>query len=196
MFMLGKARPLLSTLVLVGFTVGCGQGVQFSIGQTNESFTQKGSVENNAIDVLWVVDNSSSMSPLQANLTSNFSSFISNFQTQGYDFHMAVTSTDIYKSEANFSNNQALTQFSDGIGATPSGIFDILSTTPNLDSVFVTNATTGINGSGDERAFSSMRDALNSPLNAGFLRANSFFAIVILSDEDDFSNSTRPESSW
>jgi hypothetical protein len=195
MFMVGSKRLLITGLVLLSVT-GCGSGVQFSIGQTSQSFTQKGTTVDNAIDVLWVVDNSGSMEPLQANLTANFSSFISNFQTQGYDFHMAVTTTDVYKSEANFLNNPALAKFGDGVGATPSGVFVILSTTPNLDDVFVNNATTGINGSGDERAFSSMRDALNSPLNAGFLRANSFFAIVILSDEDDFSNANRPESSW
>ncbi len=195
MFMVGSKRLIIAGLVLLSVT-GCGHGVQFSIGQTGQTFTQKGSTVNNAIDVLWVVDNSSSMSPLQTNLTSNFNSFISNFQTEGYDFHMAVTTTDAYKSEANFLNNSSLAQFGDGVGPNPSGVFVILSTTPNLDSVFVNNATTGINGSGDERAFSSMRDALNSPLNAGFLRANSFFAIVILSDEDDFSNANRSESSW
>jgi hypothetical protein len=42
----------------------------------------------------------------------------------------------------------------------------------------------------------SMRDALASPLNTGFLRSNSFLAIIILSDEDDFSSSTRAENSW
>ncbi len=195
MFMWGNKR-LIVLAVLSSFTLmGCGQGVQFSIGQTSQSFTQKAGSVKNAIDVLWVVDNSSSMAPLQANLTSNFNSFISNFEALGYDFHMAVTTTDSYKSEANFSNDPTLAKFGDGIGPT-SGIFVILSTTPNLGSVFVTNATTGINGSGDERAFSSMRDALNSPLNAGFLRTNSFLAVVILSDEDDFSNATRLEGSW
>jgi hypothetical protein len=185
-----------SALILLLMLIGCGKGVEFKIAGTSQSFTQSGNVIKNNIDILWVVDNSGSMGPLQANLTSNFNSFISNFQAQGYDFHMAVTTTDVYKSEANFLNTPSLAKFEDGIGAVPTGVFVIMPTTPNLDATFVNNATTGINGSGDERAFSSMRDALGSPLNAGFLRSDSFLAIIILSDEDDFSSSARVENSW
>jgi hypothetical protein len=145
-------RVLITAPILLLVLAGCGKGVDFSIAGTSQTFTQNGGVVKNAIDVLWVVDNSGSMEPLQTNLTSNFSSFISNFQTQGYDFHMAVTSTDVYKSEANFLNLPSMTQFSDGIGPTPSGVFVIMPTTPNLDATFVNNATTGINGSGDEHA--------------------------------------------
>jgi hypothetical protein len=37
---------------------------------------------------------------------------------------------------------------------------------------------------------------MSNPLNPAFLRSSSFFAVIILSDEDDFSNYSRAEDSW
>jgi hypothetical protein len=59
----------------------------------------------------------------------------------------------------------------------------------------VTNANQGDQGSGDERAFSSFKTTLQSAHNVGFHRAGAFLAIIILSDEDDFSDETRAENS-
>jgi hypothetical protein len=197
-----QKRVLIFGIVLGGFISGCGAPENFQIGQTSQSFNQNGVVVNTPLDILWVIDNSGSMAPLQANLTANFNSFISNFTAKGYDFRMAVTGTDAYKANTQFtgysSSNDALSLFQDGgfTGTSPSGVFVIIPSTPNMDSVFVNNASTGINGSGDERAFSSMMTTLQNPLNPAFLRSNSFFAIIIVSDEDDFSNYSRTESSW
>src|SRR5262249_40734277 len=127
---------------------------------------------NNKVDLLWVVDNSGSMDPLQANMTANFNSFINNFVSKNFDFHLAVTTSDAYLAGSFWNNNPALAQFRDGVGSTHTGVFDILPSTPNLINVFVTNATQGSNGSGDERVFSSLKAALNSNLNAGFLRTD------------------------
>src|ERR1700678_3166714 len=92
-------------LLAVAFILnGCGgAGTSYSILGSGQSFTQSTSSFNNQLDILWVVDNSGSMAPLQANMTSNFSSFISNFQTKGYDFRMAVTGTDAYKANKSFT---------------------------------------------------------------------------------------------
>jgi hypothetical protein len=176
----------------------CSQGgSSFSTLPAGQAFQQapSGSVNSN-IDILWVIDNSSSMTPLQTNLVSNFQSFITQFQTKGFDFHMAVTTTDAYLAGAFWDNNPSRSVFRDGLSPNFTGVFDILSTTPNLSSVFVTNASQGANGSGDERAFASIQAALGNSSNTGFLRSDSFFAIIILSDEDDFSDPTRPEDSW
>ena len=189
--------------LLVGLTFleGCGAGgTSYSLMSTGQTFTQSNGSFNNELDILWVVDNSSSMSPLQTNLTNNFNSFIQNFQTKGYDFKMAVTTTDAYKADPNLNgynqNNAPLAQFRDGLYPNFTGVYVIVPSTPNLDSVFVTNATQGVNGSGDERAFSSFKTALNSNYNTGFVRSNSFFAVIILSDEDDFSSESRVEDSF
>ena len=191
-------KNLFLILVVVLMSVGCGnKSTSFSTLPKGESFKQNSSILSNQLDILWVVDNSGSMSPLQTNLVSNFNSFISNFQTKGYDFKMSVTTSDAYLADATLSgyvaSNAPLAKFRDGLGATHTGIFTILPTTPNLSNVFVTNATQGASGAGDERVFSSFRTALNSPSNAGFLRPQSFFAVIILSDEDDFSGNGRCE---
>lgn len=43
---------------------------------------------------------------------------------------------------------------------------------------------------------SSMVTTMNNASNPAFLRSTSFLAVIILSDEDDFSNYTRTENSW
>ncbi|MGZ3722031.1 MAG: hypothetical protein ACXVA9_03810 [Bdellovibrionales bacterium] len=180
---------------IAGLIVGCGSnGTSYSLLSTGQSFKQ--AKVNAKIDMLWVVDNSGSMQPLQQNMTSNFNAFISQFVTKGYDFHLGVTSSEAYLSgPAPFNNTPAKAKFSDGV-TTHTGIFDIIPGTANLISTFVTNASLGANGSGDERVFSSFKAALDSPLNVGFLRPDSFLAVIILSDEDDFSDPARREYSW
>lgn len=188
----------LSTVALaLPFFAACDKspGSDFSLMSAGQGFTQnsKDSV-NNQIDVLWVVDNSASMSPLQQNLVNNFHSFIGPFVAKGFDFHMAVTTTDAYRANALIWNQPTLAKFRDGTDATShTGVFDLLPTTPNVEATFVTNALQGATGSGDERAFSSFREALNSPYNAGFRRPGAFLAVIILSDEDDFSGNNRDE---
>lgn len=174
---------------------GCGKGsVSYSLLPDSQSFTQ---VTNVKVDILWAVDNSGSMDPFQGNMVNNFGSFISTFINKGYDFQMATTTSDAFLSGASFSNNLSLSRFRDGTDASShTGVFVITPSTPNLFSTFVTNNTQGSAGSGDERIFSSFKEALNNPQNAGFVRPDAFLAIIILSDEDDFSDPTRPEYSW
>ena len=167
-------------------------GNSFSMLPASESFGQSVYAVNNKIDVLWVVDNSGSMMPLQTNLVKNFNTFIKTFQNKGYDFHIAVTSTDAYLANTLQLNNPALSKWKDG-GTTHTGISVIDNNTTNLVNTFVTNASLGDQGDGDERAFSSFQESLNNPANSAFRRADAFLAIIILSDEDDFSGNKRPE---
>lgn len=176
--------------------VGCSKNPSFSLLSASQTFQQQTASVNNKIDILWVVDNSGSMDPLQANLVQNFNAFISRFSTLGFDYKMAVTTTDAYLADSKFNNNPSLAMFRDGVGNVLSGYYYITPTIPNIVPNFVTNATQGSRGSGDERAFSSLFTSLHSPLNAGFHREGAFFAVIILSDEDDFTDPTRPEGSW
>jgi hypothetical protein len=113
---------------------------------------------------------------------------------------MAVTTSDAYLADQNLkgylASHSTWGNFRDGSGSNHSGYFVLTPQVPNLSSVFVTNATQGTAGSGDERVFQSFRTALNDPVNNGFLRPDSFFAIIILSDEDDFSSDSRVENSF
>lgn len=184
-------------LIALLLNVACGHNnTSYSYLPVTQNFKQ--ATLNSQIDVLWVVDNSGSMQPLQQNMTNNFNSFIQDFVSKGYDFHLAVTSTEAYLAGSQFHNDPNYAIYSNGVSPNLTGVFDILSTTTNLINTFITNASLGANGSGDERAFSSMKAALTSTAsqNSNFLRPKSYFAIIILSDEDDFSDPNRPEYSW
>jgi len=185
---------LLALTTMGSLIVGCGSsGSSYSMLSTGQSFKQ--AKVNSKIDMLWTIDNSSSMTPLQTNMTNNFNSFMSTFITKGYDFHLAVTSTEAYLAGSRWANNPAYSKFSDGV-STHTGVFDIVPGTSNLINTFVANASLGANGSGDERAFSSIKASLNDTQNTNFLRPDSFLAVIILSDEDDFSDPNRAEYSW
>lgn len=166
--------------------VGCEKSAEsFSLLSDSANFQQSTSYVQRKIDILWVVDNSGSMESSQTNLTNSFNSFISRFSQLNYDFHMGVIATDAYL--AYHYNQPSRSRLSDGV-AQHSGIRIIDKNTPNMSQVFIKNATQGINGSGDERAFSSFESALGNSLNTGFVRDGAFLAIIIVSDEDDFSH--------
>jgi hypothetical protein len=187
---------LLVSKVVLGLTAAalvtaCGKDTpSFSLLAESSIFNQSTNVDTK-VDVLFVVDNSGSMAPQQANLVNNFNAFISSFVTKGYDFHIGVIPSDTYK--AIFSWGAPYARLKDGQGTSHSGVFVIDQLTPNIEPTFMTNATLGIGGSGDERAFQSFKVALDSSLNNDFRRPNAFLAIIILSDEDDFSHDANSD---
>lgn len=199
---------LLSILYLVSLSACSDKDPYISILASSDVFYQTSSV-NNKLDVLFVVDNSGSMSDEQSNLATNFNSFMSNFMSKGFDYRIAVTTTDAYLTQYGTSCNVGTTgyggsvmapcaKFKDGVGASSqhSGIFIIDNNTPNPLDVFSLNVKVGINGSADERAFQSFMNALdyNYAPNNTFLRPDSFLAIIIISDEDDFSRTGQSTS--
>lgn len=167
--------------------INCNKSVDsFSLLADENTFKQQSSYGAHKIDILWVIDNSGSMGSSQTNVKNNFKSFISSFINQNLDFHMAVTSTEAY--QVNYANNLSYSNFKDGSGSNHSGVFVMDKNTPNLESVFTTNVAIGTTGSGDERAFSSFQAALTNTNNAAFRRSDAFLAVIIVSDEDDFSH--------
>lgn len=173
----------------------------FSLLDAGTSFQQSPTFTQRKLDILWVVDSSGSMSSSQTNLTTSFSSFINRFQTLNYDFHMAVTSTDAWRAAyvANQTSKDVLKSLRVGpinFATDPltwlsnSGTRIMDRTTPNLSNIFIANATQGTSGSGDERAFSSFQEVLSNTVNGDFRRADAVLAIIIVSDEDDFSANT------
>lgn len=173
--------------------MGCGNPSSFSIAKSKTEFQQAKEQTNNKLDILWVVDNSGSMDPFQKNLAENFSSFMNTFINQGFDYRLAVTTTDAYLANSAFRNDPSLAAFSDGNPSLRTGVPIVTPLTLNPLDTFVANALVGSKGAGDERAFQSFLESLENPVNKGFFREGSFLAVVILSDEDDFSDPTRPE---
>jgi hypothetical protein len=202
-----KSLNLILTAAVAMTVVACGKGTtSYSILADSSTFNQSSSTINNKIDVLWIIDNSGSMLSSQQNLAANFPSFINQFTSKNYDFQIAVNASDAYLAQSPLwdsyyaqnphpsyyeGQSQSLKgKFRDGVGSTHSGFFVLTPSTPNLVQNFVTNAMVGINGRGDERSFQSMEASLNSAHNSGFVRDGGHLAVILLTDEDDFSNPT------
>lgn len=208
---LKRAGTLLLSLSSM-VSIGCGSDTStFSIPPDADTFFQNANSAqaNSKIDMVWVIDNSGSMQTSQNNLRANFPAFISQFNSLGLDYKIVVTTSDAYLAlpemidiynyyrrtslygsmfESKHATEKA--RFKDGYGSNHSGVFELLPTTPDLINVFSINATQGIYGYGDERPLQSMKTALESSLNTGFLRDGSHLAVMLLTDEDDFSHNT------
>lgn len=170
---------------------GCGQKLaSFSLLSDEANFQQNVAETNGKIDILWVVDNSGSMQSSQQNVASNFESFIKKFKEKNFDFRMAVVTSDAYLDL--FVANKNYSRFRDGTYSNGyTGVYVIDPSTPDLEDTFMTNIMQGISGSGDERVFQSISTALENPDNAGFPREGAFLAVIIISDEDDFSHDSN-----
>lgn len=128
-------------------------------------------------DMLFVVDNSGSMSDNQANLRQNFRVLADYLQHQTVDFQIGVVTTD----NATLKNT----------ATTPRIIY---AGDPDPVAEFSANANVGTGGSGDEKGLEFARLAVSEPViggaNAGFLRADSALEVIVVSDEEDHSPST------
>jgi hypothetical protein len=137
-----------------------------------EGFTQD---YNELVDVLWVIDNSGSMSDEVASIAGNFQTFIDEFTDLDLDYHIAVVTTDM-----DDPNDSGKFQ---GAVITPQ--------TANPAQAFTSQASQGSNGSGTEQGFAAVQAALTEPLlsttNAGFLRDKATLSVIVVSDEDDSS---------
>ncbi len=137
----------------------------------------------NAIDVLFVIDNSGSMTTHQANLANHIDGLVAPLLAADLDVHAAVISTDM-----------------DGFATPFGGRFHngfVTSATPNMAAVLANNIRLGVSGSGTEQLFAPVIAALSPPLtqneNAGFLREHAALAIIFVTDAEDQSPKTPDE---
>jgi hypothetical protein len=177
-----------------------------------EEITTLRAVNNPNLDILFVVDNSASMTEQQASLAANFTRMIDVLeQLDGPlpNLHIGVVSSDMGTSAAftqpgpsigvigqggctGYGDNGAL---HGGSLVTGNFISDVARSdgtratnyTGALRDAFTQIATVGAVGCGFEQHLSAMRAALTSPANAGFLRPEANLAVVIIADEDDCS---------
>ena len=136
-----------------------------------DNFTQDGEI---AVDILFVVDNSGSMSGNQTSLKNNFDDFIAVFVSAGVDYHVALITTDQSEFVGNVitsADADPITEFSDQI--------DLI----------------GYSGSAHEKGLwysyestSSGGDAASGS-STGFFRSSAKLVVVYVSDEADFSHS-------
>jgi hypothetical protein len=158
-------------------------------------------LETPEVDILFVIDNSCSMSEEQASLASNFSSFIQFADSQALDYRIATVTTDVDGCPATTAQRPAnLDQgqcgyFADGNGdetqQNPSWRLITPDEEPSPEQAFAAVVSQGILGSGTERGLEAAYRALSSPIitgwNNGFLRPNAYLALIFVADEDDHS---------
>lgn len=189
-----KKTILASTSLFLAVSLSaCGsRDISFDLLAESATFNQNSAEVNGKIDILWVVDNSGSMATSQQAIADNFRRFIEKFQENGFDFQIAVTTSDAYKDIFNAGLTQSVYKngsYVNDNGDTVSAPKILRPDTPDLDKAFIANIVRGTNGSGDERVFQSLQAALSNQTNIdlGFPRKDAFLSIIIVSDEDDFS---------
>lgn len=133
------------------------------------------------VDLLFVVDNSGSMSEEQAALAANFADFMTFANAQQVDYHIAVTTTDV-------DSGGEQGRFVPLDNSRPRILTPL---TPNVAAVFAENVNVGTSGSADEKGLEGAYRALNPAAlagpNAGFLRDDAMLSVIIVSDEQDYS---------
>jgi hypothetical protein len=136
-------------------------------------------------DVLWVVDNSGSMSDNQRDLANNFPDFMDYFLGSGLDYHIGVVTTDMEKAK-----------FTGKLVESTSGERFITVDTNDPMTTFASMAQVGVTGSGNEQGRAAVYEALEvlkNSYNAGFLRDDeeSGIHVIAISDEDDASTNAQ-----
>ncbi len=167
-----------------------------------------------AVDILFVIDNSSSMGEEQRALASNFPQFMDVLRDdkQGLpSVHIGVVSTDV-GADPTVLNCDAVGD-NGQLQATPHAacnlepgfldnayIADLVasgSTTRtrnyrgDLSDAFSCIAQIGTAGCDFEQPLESLRRALSPQINPGFLREDAYLAVIIITDEDDCSTRDR-----
>lgn len=129
------------------------------------------------VDILWVIDNSSSMGTEQEAITKNFPVFMDFFLGSSLDYHIGVISTDMEDPAQSGRLIEA------------AGVRWIDEETPSPETVFAAMAGLGTGGSHSEEGILATYSAfeLQQSWNDGFFREASAIQIIVVSDEQDQS---------
>jgi hypothetical protein len=126
------------------------------------------------VDILWVIDDSGSMTNQRQTLANNFSRFLDDLLALQVRFQMGVISTN--------HNDRGTLRGTTKI---------ITNSTPNPRQVFLQNTTFPPSRARLEQGLRMLELALTEPnlsgANAGFLRPNAALAVIVVTDEDDSS---------
>ena len=170
-------------------------------------------IPNPNLDLLFVVDNSASMSPHQQALAASFPNMmdvLSELDGGLPNLHIGVITSDLGMSATRTppgppftpGSNDCTLSGDDGLlqhAAAPelAGMFisdvadatgaRVRNYTGELRDVFSKIALVGSDGCGFEQHLSAMQRALTNPANAGFIRPEANLAVIIIGDEDDCS---------
>lgn len=179
------SKVVMLTAITVGLSACGSGGASYSLLPVDMAFRQTTQTVKGKIDLLFIIDNSGSMQTSQDELAREFPIWFQNFDSNDYDYRVAVGATDAWRSL--FGHGASYSLLRDGNGSNRSGVFIIDPLTPDRENIFSINARLGTSGSGDERSFQSMQAVLDNASNSGFRRSNAKLNVIIVSDEDDTS---------
>lgn len=144
----------------------------FDLPEQVEQFNAQASY-NNKVDIIFMIDNSSSMLVYQKRLSQEAASLIQSLNNKGLDYRIAVTSSDLR---------------SNGTGGRLIGLTPYIDRgTPQLIDELKSRIIIGQSGSDIESGLGSLKKALTSTAANDFLREDALLAVIVLSNEDDYS---------
>jgi hypothetical protein len=164
-------------------------------------------------DLLFVIDNSSSMAEEQEGIARELPAFVEALEAGGglaQDFRVGVITTSVYRRAQFQGQVDQVLYYEDqsgrlqpvpDTGGQPTDERFIEGTDPFLVEKFRRLVEQGTNGSGQETPFEAVRLAVSEPLattsiseggNAGFLRDGARLLVVVVTDEEDCSSTERP----
>ncbi|MFT5685159.1 MAG: hypothetical protein ACI8RZ_006108 [Myxococcota bacterium] len=168
--------PLSSALLLL-LATGCAPDNNINILAQTDLFYQEGA---NAVDILWVVDDSISMQGEQEQVAEGFRNFIGSLQEEDVDFQLGVVSTDM-----DLSNPQRGRLLGSPAVLTPDDDYITL---------FEERVLVGTEGSDKERGLQAAASALIGD-SQGLVREDAGLAVIFVSDENDCSDeNTIPDA--
>ena len=162
---------------------------------------------NPKVDILFIIDNSSSMKPYQERLKMNASVFVNYFLNVGFiDYHIGVTNSSVYNVYSGNSSfhflgpispfyNHSLYTGGMLVGSVSeqdgSKYHYVDNMTPRGGQLLSDMMSVGIKGNGEESFLSVPRITFSSKRyeaqNNGFLRPKAHLAIFVITDTDDQS---------
>ncbi len=172
------ATRVVPAAVLAALLVGAGCQEYGLEGIDHVDTFIQGDDTERVVDVLWVVDNSGTMSEEQGALLGGLGGVMELFGNTVADFRLGVITTDV--------------EDPDQRGRLQGDPPVLDPATPSLTATFIGNATVGVNGSRDERGFEALElaltEAVDAGANDGFFRDGAALEVVVVSDEDDHSD--------
>lgn len=177
------------------------------LGSKTDSGPPPPAVECNKMDIVFVVDNSPSMTEEQANLAKNFPEFIrviNEYKTakgEELDYRVAVATSDDVGDQGKFRKSRGVNpelDASDPLTSCNPGPNNnpwLERKDTNISEFFACRAQVGTVGSNVERPLESARlavtdriaDGLNTMNGQSFIREDALLALVIITDEDEGS---------
>lgn len=171
--------------ILVLLVVGCAKESDYKLPQKNkEVISNKADFQifKPEVDVLFVIDDSGSMSTHQKRLAANINQFTEGiFGNKIINFNIGVITSSAAKGGLLKGNPKFVTR-----------------NTPDAVIKLAANLQVGTSGDATERFFDPLFMALTAPAingyNAGFLRPNAILAVILITDTNDQSVNQNAET--